>query len=338
MAPGSFLRSAPKDFHMRLRDAELGQCAEGSAESLKNAILAEALNEVISSAFSPNTLRAYENCFRNFESWCEGESEAALPATAEAVCLFLVYLWLQGRRASTVLLHLHAIAFFHRQADLETPTSSNYVRTVVRGIRRLDATPTAQKSAATAEHIAAMLSHASPNLLGLRDKALLLIGFAGALRRSELAGIQCEHLNFVKNGLEILLPKSKTDVFGCGSIVAIPAGSKLRPVDALENWLRAADVRSGAVFRGVYRDSIKSSGINCVTVARVVKRLAARAGLEISDFSGHSLRAGFITSAAERGVSIDRIMLHSRHADPRSVLRYIRIADKFSFHAGADFL
>lgn len=184
-----------------------------------------------------------------------------------------------------------------------------------------------------------MVAHIPDTMAGKRDRAMLLLGFAGAFRRSELAALNVEDLTFGANGVDVLIRRSKTDQEGAGKTVAVPHGTHLLPVQALQAWLAAADITQGPIFRAVSRSgTVGTDAITGHTVANVVKRYAELAGLDVAGFSGHSLRAGIVTSAADRGADLNRIMDVSRHVDPRTVRTYIRRADRYKDHAGAGFL
>jgi integrase len=179
----------------------------------------------------------------------------------------------------------------------------------------------------------------SDTLQGKRDRALVLLGFAGAFRRSELVSVTVENLTFSDKGVDVFLPRSKTDQEAGGQSIAILNGKVLRPVDRLKDWLAAAEITDGPVFRRFYRgDHLSDEVLTAQSVALIVKKYADAAGLEFGDFSGHSLRAGFITSAADNRASVSRIMEVSRHRDPRSVETYVRRANRFDDHAGDGFL
>ena len=184
------------------------------------------------------------------------------------------------------------------------------------------------------------LSGRPPTLTGKRDRALLLLGFAGAFRRAELVALTVADLAFVDDGLRITIRKSKTDQEGAGQVIAIPHGSLLFcPVTALKNWLAAAGIREGAVFRAVGKGSrVGEAALSDKSVANVVKRYAGAVGLEAADFAGHSLRAGFVTSAAEAGASIFKMAEVSRHRSTDVLAGYVRSANLFKDHAGADLL
>ena len=209
----------------------------------------------------------------------------------------------------------------------------------MRGIRRTIGTAPVQKQPATAERLSAMLAHIPADLHGKRDRALLLLGMAGAFRRSELIGLDVEDLTFTEKGMDVTIRRSKTDQEGQGHLVAIPAGECLKPVAAVKAWLEAAGITSGPLFRPVNKAGrAGDERLSDRSVANIVKAYAGRAGLDLPAFSGHSLRAGFVTSAADRGADINRIMDQTRHTDPRTVRKYIRRAERYKDHAGAGFL
>jgi integrase len=184
-----------------------------------------------------------------------------------------------------------------------------------------------------------MLSHCPKTTAGKRDRALLALGFAGAFRRSELATLTMEDLRHVAEGLQITIRKSKTDQESSGQTIAVPHGRHIKPVQALSEWLEAAGITEGPVFRPVARSGrVRSVALSDQSVGDVVKKYAGLVGLDVEDFGGHSLRAGFVTTAAEDDVSESRIMDVTRHRDSRTVRGYIRRANLFKGHAGASFL
>ena len=289
---------------------------------------------------SSATLRAYAGAVRSFETWCRRRGLMTVPAEVATVVDFLSAEADAGRKVSSIAQKAAAIRWAHKTAGYPSPTEAEAVQNVMKGIRRAVGVAPRQKAPATAERIIAILAHVpTDTLIGKRDRALLLLGFAGAFRRSELAGLQFEDLTFGAAGVDVLLRRSKTDQEGAGQQVAIPHGVHLRPVEALQGWIDVAGITGGPLFRSVTRrGKIGETTITGHTVALVVKRYAAKAGLQVEDFSGHSLRAGFVTSAADRGADINRIMDVSRHVDPRTVRAYIRRADRYKDHAGSSFL
>ena len=211
----------------------------------------------------------------------------------------------------------------------------------------LNRTLAGQKAAATADILAALLMRTPDTLTGKRDRALLGLGFAGAFRRSELVALDVADLVEDPAGLRVRIRKGKTDQEGRGAEIAIPAGRFIRPVALVREWLDAAGIVEGPVFRPVSRSgNVRSPDpgtgetprLTTQTVADIMKRYCTAAGLDASTFGAHSLRAGYITTAAERGADLTRIMDQSRHRDPRTVVGYIRRANAFKDHSGSGFL
>lgn len=184
-----------------------------------------------------------------------------------------------------------------------------------------------------------MVAHCPDTTAGKRDRALLLLGFAGAFRRSELAALTVADLVDVAGGLRVLIRRSKTDQEGVGQEIAIPHGGKLRVVDAVKSWLAAAEIAEGPLFRPVNKaGAVSEAPLSTHSVAHVIKRYAEAAGLDPVAYSGHSLRAGFLTSAAEAGAGLFKMMEVSRHRSMDTLRGYVRSADLFRDHAGASFL
>jgi integrase len=184
-----------------------------------------------------------------------------------------------------------------------------------------------------------MVSLAPATLGGLRDKALLLLGFSGAFRRSELVALKVSDLLETAEGYRVTIRRSKTDQEGAGHEVAILRGSRLRAVEAVKVWLEAAGINEGPLFRPVAKGGrVLAEALTAESVANIVKAYAKRAGFESAEFAGHSLRAGFLTSAAEHGASIFKMMEVSRHKSVDVLKGYVRRAELFKEHAGAGFL
>lgn len=289
---------------------------------------------------APATLRAYISDARIFDAWREARGIAqTIPAAPETVAAFLASEALRGVRPNTLGRRLAAIRHAHRLVDAEDPTITERVRRVLRGIRRSIGVHETQKEPITVEVLSAMLLQCPPTLAGLRDRALLALGFSAALRRSELVGLDVDDLAFSADGLMLAIRRSKTDQEGEGQTVAVPHGRHVRPVDAVRAWLAAAKITDGPVFRPVNRaQRVRSARLNDRSVAEIIKSYARRLGLDADNFSGHSLRAGFVTTAAERDVNESRIMDVTRHKDTRTVRRYIRRANAFKGGAGGAFL
>ena len=194
-----------------------------------------------------------------------------------------------------------------------------------------------------------MLKQLPDTLRGRRDRALLAMGFAGALRRSELVALTVADLVLVDDGYRVLIKRSKTDQTGAGQEIAIPRGYRLRPVEAVQAWLEAAGITEGPVFRPIVVRRLQGRGkpatelvqaetLTGASVAHVVKRHCRRAGLDPVEFSGHSLRSGYVTSAVETGAAIMKIVEVTRHKSVDMLRVYSRRVDLFREHSGAAFL
>lgn len=303
------------------------------------ALSAEAL-QYGRAALSENTMRAYRSDWHEFQRWCAARGRSDLPASPATVANFASQLASDGKRVPTIARKMAAVRFFHRGAQMENPTENAGVAAILKGIRRTVGTATAQKAPATVDVIHALLAHVPRDTLqGKRDRALLLLGFAGAFRRSELIAICREDITFSDRGADVFLRRSKTDQEGKGYAVAILNGKALQPVAKLKEWIEASGIEAGPIFRRISRgDNVLPEALTAQSVALIVKRYAGAAGLDAARLSGHSLRAGFVTSAAESRASISRIMEVTRHRDPRTVETYVRRADRFKDHAGDGFL
>ena len=215
---------------------------------------------------------------------------------------------------------------------LESPTHSPVVANTMKGIRRTKGTAACQKSPTLTDDIRAMLEATDSGFIGVRDRALILLGFAGAFRRSELVGLDIEDCAFSKDGLTATLRRSKTDQEGIGRKVGIPYGSNpdTCAVRVLNGWLELANLTAGPLFRPINRHGqVQPGRLSGIDVARVVKKLAERAGLDAAKYAGHSLRAGHATSAAIAGASERSIMNQTGHRSVQMVRRYIREGSLF---------
>lgn len=289
---------------------------------------------------SPGTRRVYRSDWRIFSLWCAARGLEPLPATPETVARFLSAEAMAGAKASTIGRRAAAIGYAHKLAGYRDPPSgAEAVKAVMRGIRRTIGTAPQRKAPATADLVNEMLKHCPDTLAGKRDRALLALGFAGAFRRSELVALEVADLAEVPDGLRVTIRKSKTDQERAGQEIAIPRGYRLRPVEAVETWLAAAEINNGPVFRPVLKGSrLQPASLTAGSVAAIVKRYAELAGFDPAQFAGHSLRAGMITSAAQAGAPVFKIQEVSRHKSIDVLAGYVRSADLFKDHAGAAFL
>ncbi len=287
-----------------------------------------------------STRRAYRADWKIFEAWCEQKELSPLPARPETVAMFLSSEADQGKSPATLRRRLAAIRLAHRMADLESPTNSELVKGTFAGIRRVHGTAPNVKEPAIAERVRAMVDPIDVDTLaGARDRALLLLGFSGAFRRSELVSIQVDDLERKEQGLIVSIRKSKTDQEGVGDTVPIIQADHYCPIQALDHWLKLSAIESGPIFRRVYKGGkVGTTALSAYSVALIVKKWATQAGLKADEFAGHSLRSGFLTSAAMNRASLFKMMEVSRHKDPKTVMQYIKKSELFDDHAGAGLL
>ena len=290
-----------------------------------------------------STVRAYTSDARVFQDWCAQYGFRSLPARPEAVAGFLVHEAEAGRSVSTIGRRLAAIRYAHKLAKLADPTDDEEVHTAMKGTRRkLRGRRINQKAAATVDILQMLLARTPDTLTGKRDRALLALGFSGAFRRSELVALDVEDLRDDPEGLRVIVRRSKVDQEGRGLEKAIPHGRFVKPVELVRTWLGAAGITAGPVFRPISRSGNVRQGeavrLTDRSVANILQSYCTAAGLDASTFGAHSLRAGYITTAAERGADLARIMDQSGHRDPRTVVGYIRRANAFKGHSGSGFL
>jgi site-specific recombinase XerD len=299
----------------------------------------EAMQRYLEAEKAPATVRAYRSDWAIFAAWCAERGREALGASPETVAMFLAAQAEDGSRPSTLSRRAASIRYIHASAGLEPPTSSELVRATMRGIRREIGTAPVRKVPATADLVERMVAFTESDPRGLRDRALILLGFAGAFRRSELVALDVGDLVESPEGLRVTIRHSKTDQEGAGQEIAIPRGNRLLPVDAVRAWLDFARISEGPVFRRVSSTgTVLAHRLTDKTVTLVVKDYARRAGLKAKDFAGHSLRSGFLTSGAEGGASVFKLMEVSRHKSVDVLAGYVRRADLFKDHAGSGFL
>jgi len=285
------------------------------------------------------TRKAYASDFLIFERWCAERGLSALPALAATVATFIAAQARGGAKPSTLSRRVAAIRYIHAAGGHLSPTVGEAVKATLKGIRRAFGVAPHRKAPATAERLLQMVSFTPCTLSGARDRALLLLGFAGAFRRSELAALEVSDLDFVPEGLRLRIRRSKTDQEGAGQEIAIVRGASACPVEAVRAWLSAAGIAEGPVFRRVAKGGrVLSAALTPHSIGLIVKRYAARAGFSAADFGAHSLRAGFLTSAAMRGASIFKMMDVSRHKSVDTLRGYVRDAEAFKDHAGAGLL
>lgn len=278
-----------------------------------------------------STLRGYKADWRDFSAWCAARNLPTLPATPETVSVYIASL-ADRLKSGSLQRRVNAISQAHQAAGMQSPTLTAIVRATMQGIRRENGSANTPKDAILTEHIRAMIAHCDPETaIGLRDRAALLLGFGGALRRSEVVGLNVEDLTFSREGLVVLLRRSKGDQEGSGQEVVIlyAADPEVCPIRAVQAWIERVGITSGPVLRSIRNGKVQDRGLDAWIVARIVKQHAAAAGLDPTKVSGHSLRSGHATSASAGGASMDLIQNQLRHARADQTRKYVRVAQRF---------
>jgi integrase len=294
----------------------------------------------VAAAKAPATLKAYRNDWRDFESWCRDHQLPSLPSTPETVALYIADR--ASRLASgTIARRLTSITKAHQAAGFtDSPATTRHfvVGETLKGIRRMIGTAQHGKQPLLATDIRRIIAARREDLLGLRDAALVLVGFAGGFRRSELAGICICDLKFSADGVVVTVRKSKTDQEGAGREVGLPFGASQDtcPVRSLRQWLDMTGIIEGPVFRSVGRyGHVARRGLHRDSIGKLLKRAAGRAGLKVEELGGHSLRAGCVTQAAMNGVREFVIMKQTGHKTIATLRRYIRSGEIFRQNTAA---
>jgi integrase len=308
---------------------------QSNGQSVEMAEIAADARDYVAASRAENTTRVYRTGWAQFTAWCDEHGVVALPAGAETVALYVADL-AKDAKPATIDLRLAAISAAHRAAGHDSPTKAEPVRLVRRGVRRTLGTAQRQVRPLTVPELRTMLQGLGTDPGGCRDRALLLLGFAGALRRSELVGLNVDDITGGADGLTLHLRRSKTDQEGAGRTLGIPFGSNPAtcPVRAWRAWLEVSGITEGAAFRAVDRHGrLGPTRLSAPAVALVLKRHAARAGLDPGEVAGHSLRAGLATSAAAAGVPERVIAEQTGHKGTAMLRRYIREGSLFRENA-----
>lgn len=300
---------------------------------------AEKAQDYAGKASAENTKRAYETAWADFVAWCAEKDCPALP-TPEAV----IGLYLADRaetlKVSTLRLRLVAISVMHKNHGHSLNTAAPQIRRVLQGITRTHGTAPRKVEAATIDVIRdtvrALAKKDGPK--ALRDRALLLIGFTAALRRSEISAIDLDHIRFCPEGAVLTLPRRKTDQEGQGTEIGLPFAKDAQycPIRTLQAWIAEAGITEGAVFLSIEKGGrILSSRLGDRDIARTIKSAVAVAGYEADQFGGHSLRSGFATTAGRAGIAERIIMLTTGHKSLPVLRSYIRRGSLFTENAAA---
>lgn len=310
-----------------------------------DAVTADRAREFVEASVAWNTRRAYKNDWGRFALWCNSKGLAAMPAVPATVIGYLVYLADEGRKVATIERYYATLNKAFKVAGVNpSPCEDPRVKQVLAGIRRKVGAPQNRKEAAVHDLLLRMVDTCvrepgvgkRNRLVDLRDKALLLFGFAGAFRRSELMAVEVEHLTFVGQGVRVLLPGSKTDQEHLGEVIGIAFARNPRycAVLSLQEWLAVSGVTSGRIFRSVgaggrVRLAQDNQWLAGELVGEMIKRRARLAGLDPKIFGGHSLRSGFATQGFLNHKNDRQIMRHGRWRDLREMEKYIREVDLF---------
>jgi integrase len=291
----------------------------------------------VTASRAASTVRAYSSDWRAFTAWCAAHGLDALPAQPTTVALFITDL-ARTAKAATIRRRMASISVAHQAAGYANPTSDILVRSTMSGINRTNGVGQVGKSALLTDDIRAMVATLTDNLLGRRDACLLLLGFASAMRRSELVALDVGDVTETNDGLVVTVRKSKTDQEGEGREIGIPYGSNpiTCPVRAFRAWLDRSQIEAGPLFRPINRHGqLGKARLSDRAVALVVKRTALAAGLDPKLVAGHSLRSGMATSAARAGATEAEIMNQTGHRSLPVLRRYIRRGSLFTENAAA---
>jgi len=305
------------------------ECASNCTSDLHGRVAA-----LVENSISDNTRRAYQSDLAHFEAW-----GGQLPADPGIVASYLAA-HSETLSVATLVRRLATISKAHEARCLPNPCRSEIVRATLRGIKRMRGIAQREAKPLLREDLFRVLDAMGEGVKDARDRALLLIGFAGGFRRSEMVGLDFADVERVRQGMVILLRHSKTDQEGAGRKVGLPFGrTRHCPILAVEGWLAVSGIGEGPIFRPVNRHGhVAAERLSGEAVSLVVKERVAAAGMDPAGFSGHSLRAGFATSAAQAGVSSLKIRAQTGHASDAMLARYIRDGELFADNAAGALL
>jgi site-specific recombinase XerD len=303
-----------------------------------------ATRRFLDQARADSTRHKYARDWAAFAAWCRERGLDSLPAHPEALAVYLAAGAERGLAPPTLTRKLAAIGYAHRRAGLEPPHRAHggaVALDTLAGIRRAHGRPPTKKTAAEADLLFAVLLRIDGDTLAaLRDRAILAFGMASALRRGELVALDVADLAWAPRGLRVAVRRSKTDQTGQGATIAVPNGRRLKPVEALRRWLAAASIAEGAVFRPLATNGRRAlpARLSDRAIARIVQARFAAAGHDPARFAAHSLRSGFLTSAAHAGASLWKMREVSRHRSVQVLSDYVQHAELLDDHAGSAFL
>ena len=304
-----------------------------------NALKEETLLNLQSSKAN-NTVRAYKSDFKDFSLFCVQNGFESLPSDPNIVSLYLTHLSTKNVKISTLRRRLVSLGVIHKLKGLYLDTKHPSIVENFMGIKRRKGSIQKGKKPLLISYLKKLIDVIdevnNEKLKQLRDRSIILIGFSGGFRRNEIVSLDYDDLDFVTKGLKINLKRSKTDQFGEGSIKALPYfdNPQYCPVISIQNWLKISEITSGPMFRRFIKGSkLSENRLTDQTVALIIKKYLKLAGINNKNYSGHSLRSGFATSAAESGAEERSIMAMTGHKSTEMVRRYIKEANLFKNNA-----
>ena len=287
-----------------------------------------------------NTVRAYKSDFDDFGLFCAQNGFKSLPSDPKVVSLYLTYLSTKDVKMSTLKRRLVSIGVIHKLKGHYLDTKHPSIIENMMGIKRRKGSIQKGKKPLLINNLKILINvidkEKNEEIKKLRDRSIILIGFSGGFRRNEIVSLDYDDLEFVQEGLKISLKKSKTDQFGEGSVKGLPyfENSKYCPVISIKKWIEISKISSGAIFRRFIKGSkLSHNRLTDQSVALLIKHYLKIAGIESKNYSGHSLRSGFATSAAESGAEERSIMAMTGHKSTEMVRRYIKEANLFKNNA-----
>jgi len=287
-----------------------------------------------------NTVRAYKSDFNNFRLFCAQNGFKSLPSEPKIVSLYLTHLSTKEVKISTLKRRLVSIGVIHKLKGLYLDTKHPSIIENIMGIKRRKGSIQTGKKPLLIKYLKKIINVIddikNDEIKKFRDRSILLIGFSGGFRRNEIISLDYEDLNFVEEGLKIIVKRSKTDQFGEGSVKAIPYfdNGQYCPVISVQKWIEISNISSGSLFRRLSKGSkLTENRLTDQSVALLLKKYLKLAGMDSKNYSGHSLRSGFATSAAESGVEERSIMAMTGHKSTEMVRRYIKEANLFKNNA-----
>ena len=294
----------------------------------------------LKSSKANNTVRAYKSDFNDFGLFCAKNGFKSLPTEPKILSLYLTYLSTKDAKMSTLKRRLVSIGVIHKLKGHYLDTKHPSIIENIMGIKRRKGSIQKSKKPIlinTLKQIIKVIDEQkTKQIKKLRDRSIILIGFSGGFRRNEIVSLDYDDLDFVTEGLKINLKRSKTDQYGEGSIKGIPYfdNSKYCPVVTIQKWIETAKIDSGPLFRRFTKGSnLSKNRLTNQSVALIIKNYLQLAGINSESYSGHSLRSGFATTAAESGAEERTIMAMTGHKSPEMVRRYIKEANLFKNNA-----